>query len=264
MTDSLTGHEPGEKTDRTQRRRAIAVLVAQQGRVTVEELKERFGISGVTARGDLDALEGAGDLVRSHGGAVSTVLVPRPNGESCYTNEQVRLAEAAVRLIGQAETVMLCSGGAMEEVARLMANERAVARTVITYSLPIASVLSDAAQVSLVMLGGLHRFPSGSFVGPHAEQMMKSLHAGHCFLNAPGVSVESGVTTPDIMEAHLNQRMMEAASQVTVVAELASFGQRSLALIAPIEKIGRIICDRKVPAGDLAALRQRGVEVLVV
>jgi len=40
-----------------QRRRKVTDLLEQKGQVTVRDLVERFGISAVTARGDLDENE---------------------------------------------------------------------------------------------------------------------------------------------------------------------------------------------------------------
>src|SRR5690348_727588 len=53
-----------------QRRRKILELIEQKGQITVSGLVERFAVSSVTARGDLDALCSQGMAVRSHGGAV--------------------------------------------------------------------------------------------------------------------------------------------------------------------------------------------------
>ena len=53
-----------------QRRRKILELIEQRGQITVRELVERFAVSSVTARGDLDTLCSQGMAVRSHGGAV--------------------------------------------------------------------------------------------------------------------------------------------------------------------------------------------------
>ncbi len=254
-----------DRRDRTRRRRDIALLVAQQGRVTVDEIRERFQVSGVTARGDLDALEGAGTLVRSHGGAVSSAKPHPANGHTAIaSDEQTRLARAATALIRPAETVMIGPGGAAAEMARLLRGEHTRKATVITYSLPVAGILSESTHIALVMLGGLHRYPQGILVGPQAEQMLKSLHASQCFLNPAGLRVESGVTTPDIEEAHLNQRMMQAASEVTLLAELKSFGQRSLAWIAQLDSIRRVICDRNAPAADVRAIQDRGVDLVLV
>jgi len=53
-----------------QRRRKILDLIEQTGQITVRELVERFAVSAVTARGDLDALCSEDMAVRSHGGAI--------------------------------------------------------------------------------------------------------------------------------------------------------------------------------------------------
>ena len=53
-----------------QRRRKILDLIDQKGQVTIRELVDRFGVSPVTARGDLDSLCAQDLAVRSHGGAV--------------------------------------------------------------------------------------------------------------------------------------------------------------------------------------------------
>jgi DeoR family transcriptional regulator of aga operon len=53
-----------------ERRRRIMDLLEAQERVTVDELVDRFAVSAVTIRGDLDALSSAGGVVRSHGGAL--------------------------------------------------------------------------------------------------------------------------------------------------------------------------------------------------
>lgn len=53
-----------------QRRRKILELIEQKGQITVRELADRFSVSAVTARVDLDVLCSEGLAVRSHGGAV--------------------------------------------------------------------------------------------------------------------------------------------------------------------------------------------------
>src|SRR5438309_8732197 len=58
-----------------QRRRKILELIEQKGQITVRELVERFSVSAVTARGDLDALCSQDMAIRSHGGAVRKLEV---------------------------------------------------------------------------------------------------------------------------------------------------------------------------------------------
>lgn len=250
-----------------ERRREILGVLGQNGRVTVEELVKRFGVSAVTARGDLDALSESGALVRSHGGGIRPVEQapehPLKVREGMHHEEKVRIAEAALQLIRPLQTVILCTGSTSAALAGQIRRNCPESITVITYALNVAAQLADLSKVSLVMLGGFLRHPSTAFVGPHAEQMMHSLHADHCFMSTVGLHVDAGLTTLDIMEAQLNRRMMESAAQVTVLADSSKFGHRSLSLISDLRAIHRVITDTNAPVADVEKLRARGIEVVL-
>jgi DeoR/GlpR family transcriptional regulator of sugar metabolism len=250
-----------------ERRREIVGVLGQNGRITVDEVVRRFGISAVTARGDLDALSESGALVRSHGGGIKPLTAspehPLRVREGMHHEEKARIGEAAARLIRPLQTVMLCSGSTSAELAGQIKRNCPENITVITYALNIAVKLADLPNVSLVMIGGFLRHPSTAFVGPHAEQMMSSLHADHCFMSTVGLDPEVGLTTLDIMEAQLNQRMIRSAAHVTVLADSSKFGHRSLSLICDFAPIHRVITDTGAPASAVEKLRARGVEVLL-
>ena len=76
-----------------QRRRKILELIEQKGQITVRELVERFAVSSVTARGDLDALCSQGMAIRSHGGAVRRLEVSSDSASD--SKEMQRYAEVA-------------------------------------------------------------------------------------------------------------------------------------------------------------------------
>ncbi|HEY3940306.1 MAG TPA: DeoR/GlpR family DNA-binding transcription regulator [Bryobacteraceae bacterium] len=250
-----------------ERRREIVGVLGQNGRITVEEVVKRFGVSAVTARGDLDALSELGALVRSHGGAVRPLTAapehPLKVREGMHHEQKVQIAKAAAQLIRPLQTVILCTGSTSAALAAQLRHSCPASITVITYALNIASALADCPKLSLVMLGGFLRHPSTAFVGPHAEQMMHSLHADHCFMSTVGLDADLGLTTLDIMEAQLNRRMMESAAQVTVLADSSKFGHRSLSLISDFRAVHRVITDSGAPPADVEKLRGRGVEVIL-
>lgn len=250
-----------------ERRRAVLELLEKQGRVTVEELTRQFGVSAVTARGDLDVLSTAGALVRSHGGAVRPLNpaqdYPLEVKKTMYHAEKIRIARAATQLIQNHQTVILDSGTTCAEIAANLRRTKPMALTVITHALNIAVELSRAANVSLIMIGGILRQVSSSFVGPQAEQMVRDLHADHFFLAVDGLDMEVGLTTPDILEAQLNALMMKAAREVTVVADASKFGRRSLSVIGDLKSVKRVITDDRVEPEFAESLRQMGLEVVL-
>ena len=250
-----------------ERRREILEVLGEHGRITVNDVVKRFGVSAVTARSDLDALSGTGELVRSHGGGVRPLTVapehPLRVRENMHHDQKVRIAEAAALLILPLQTIILCTGSTSAHLANQLRLKAPENITAITYALNIAAKLAEVPGLSLFMLGGFLRQPSSALVGPHAEQMMESLHADHCFMSTVGLDADIGITTLDVMEAQLNRRMIDASAQVTVLADSSKFGNRSLALIADFQSIHRVITDQSAPPEQVAKLRARGVEVIL-
>jgi DeoR family transcriptional regulator of aga operon len=248
------------------RRRKILELVEQSGQVTIHELVKRFAVSSVTVRSDLDALSLKGALLRSHGGAVRFEPAqdyPLKVKATLHRSEKSRIGEAAAKLVQPNETVILDSGTTTAEIAKELKRTRRKI-TVITSALNIASELADAPEISLIMLGGVLRNLSFSFVGPQAEGMLRDLHADRLFLAVDGFTLEHGPFTSDPLEAQLNSLMMKVSREVTVVADSTKLGRRSLFRIAPLENIHRLISDVRAPKDLTEALRKEGINVTLV
>jgi len=249
-----------------ERRRDILAVLETEDRVTVEGLAERYGISTVTVRGDLDALASTGALVRSHGGAVKRtdprVDYPIEFKQMLHQGEKARIAEAATRLIHPNQIIILDSGTTTAGIAQCLKASKVRPVTVITNALNIAMELTNTNDISVVMLGGMVRPMSYSLVGPQAEQTLRSLRADHLFLGVDGIDPEIGITTPDILEAQLNSLMIEVSKETTAVADSSKLGRRSLSVIGKAGAIHRLITDTSANEEHLSALRAMGVEVV--
>ena len=249
-----------------QRRRKILDLTEQRGQITVRDLVEKFSISAVTARGDLDALAADGMVVRSHGGAVRRLEAsqdyPLRLKETLHHAEKVRIGRAAAELIQNHETIILDSGTTTAEIARQLKTRRLQSVTVITHALNIASELMDATDISVIMIGGLLRPVSCSFVGPQAETMLKEFHADRLFLAVDGFDLEVGPSTPDVLEAQLNSVMMRISKEVNVVADFSKLERRSVSRIGSLSEVHRLITDTRAPAELIEALGKANIEVI--
>jgi DeoR family transcriptional regulator of aga operon len=251
-----------------ERRREIVKILRKDGRLSVDDLVRRFKVSAVTIRADLSQLAGHGVLVRSYGGAMTpqdpVEDFPLKVKKTINHAEKVRIGRAAAQLVRPHQTVILDSGTTSAEVARAIKRANLESLTVITHALNIAQEFTEAPHISVIMIGGVMRHVSGSFVGPQAERLIRELHADHFFLGVDGLDPDLKLSTPDLLEAQINQLMMQVSHEVTVVADASKVGRRSLSVISDIADVHRIITDDRIAPEMLERLKQSGVEVTVV
>jgi len=249
-----------------ERRRRIRELLRAEGRVRVEALAARFGISMVTIRADLSILESAGALTRTHGGALSLPEADQSLDvkQLQHRAEKQRIAAAAAGLIRDGETIILDSGTTTAEIARHIRTLDLKSINVITNALNIAALLIDVPSVRLIVPGGILRRESNSLSGPMAESTLATLRANRLYLGADGVDPQIGVMTPHLAEAELNAKMIGISQQVVVVADSSKFARRNISLIARVEQLHMLITDRAAPQDAIEQLRQCGVEVRLV
>ncbi|MFO1468868.1 MAG: DeoR/GlpR family DNA-binding transcription regulator [Steroidobacteraceae bacterium] len=256
-------NEPGLLIE--ERRRRICELVRAEGRVTVDDLARRFGISQVTIRADLTTLENAGALTRTHGGALSVQDdAPLDVKQLQHHGEKLRIAQAAAALIRDGETIILDSGTTTAEIARCIRTLDIGSINVITNALNIAALLIDVPSVRLIMPGGILRRESNSLSGPMAELALEALQADRLYLGADGLDPKVGVMTPHLGEAQLNAKMIAISRQVVVVADSSKLMRRNVSLIARVEQINLLITDRAANPDAVEELRARGVDVRLV
>ena len=268
VDSTLAKSKPQHRLLAEERRQKIREVLEEDGRITIEAIVAKFHVSAVTARADLDTLAERGDAVRSHGGAVRQVnpIVDYPLHikETIHHAEKVRIGQAAADLIKPQQTVILDSGTTTAQIARRIRTARIHPLTIITNALNIAYELAETEGISMIMIGGLLRRASSSFVGPQAERMLQDLHADHLFLAVDGLHPVEGFSTPDVLEAQLNQVMIRVANEVTVVADASKFGRRSLSLIGKVECAQRIITDVRVSDEAASSLRAKGLALVTV
>lgn len=255
----------------SKRREEILNRVQTNGSVAVAELALDFNVSTVTIRNDLAYLETKGLLMRSYGGAIHTKEnKPQEVAHETHiqdkallqSDEKIRIAREAVKLIHSDETIILDSGTTTEQVAKMMINKEDV--VVMTNGLNIAASLAEAKHVDVMMTGGTLRRKSLSFYGSQAEENMKAYHFDKIFLGVDGFHITSGITTHNENEARLNQAMCAAANEIIVVTDSSKFNKVSLHKIIPCHAINTLITDKNIPQEYEQALTQQGINVITV
>ena len=266
--------EPESPTDQglpaVLRRRRMAEVIASRGFVKVVDLSETFGISGVTVRSDLGALERARLILRVHGGAVPRQAAPEREAsfeESLESSSAAkeRIGTAAAAMVVSGQSVLLDVGTTTLAVARaLVARSDLHDVTIVTNGLTIALELERAIpRFTVVVTGGTLRPLQHSLVDPLARPVLEQMHADIAFLGCNGVDVERGVTNINLPEAGMKRRMQRAGRRRIVVADGSKVGAVELAPLCDVSEVDLLITGATADPATVAALRERGLQVLV-
>jgi DeoR/GlpR family transcriptional regulator of sugar metabolism len=236
--------------------------------VTVAEVEERFGVSPMTARRDLDELERRGVVRRTHGGAVLPTSSAHEDSFArrlkVSTEAKRRLAEEAVARLVPRETVFLDSSTTSYFVARRMI-ESGIATTVLTNSLPVMElVFNDGGpDVELVGVGGTLRRLTRSFVGPFAVRTVQGHFADRLFLSVKGLTETGMMTDADPLEAEVKRTMIAQAGEATLLVDRSKMLVRGLSVVASVAELGGVLA-HGLSDSDAAALRAAGASVRLV
>ena len=245
----------------------IEQVLQAQGRVSVSELCERFGVSAVTIRNDLTTLEQQGRLLRTHGGAMvrsDTSAEPLAFAlrKDLHQAEKEQIGRAAAALVRDGESIALDASTTAWQIARQLKDRQEL--TVVTNGLFVALEFLNSPGVTVVMPGGSLRAASASLVGDQGACILERYHVQKGFFSGGGFTLEEGLTDTNQYEVELKQRMVERSKEVIAVVDSSKWGQVTFAALASADQLDLVIADEGAPTDMVAALRARHVEVLLV
>ena len=240
----------------------ILEILTSQGKVEVAYLSQLLGVSEVTVRKDLDALQAKGLVQRVHGFA----QLAHPNdvgGRLAYHYEEKRLiARRAAELVPDGSTVMVESGSCCALLARELA-DHSNGVTIVTNSAFIANYVRDSSRVSCVLLGGTYQRDSQVMVGPLVHTCAQEFYVERLFIGADGWIEGAGFTNADQMRADAVRSMAESAAEVVVLTESEKFGQRGAIPMRLPGKQVSVITDERISDEWSQSLERSGVAVVL-
>ena len=247
------------------RRQRILEWMQEEGSARVRSLAEAFSVSEVTVRQDLEKLEADGHVTREHGGAFLKSVPQQVRAMALHhlvnMAEKRAIGRAAAAMIGNEETVILDSGSTTTELAKELVGREHL--TVITNALNIALILGGEPTCEIHMPGGQFKAPTLSLSGERSADYFKGLFAQKLFLATAAVSVEAGLTFPALSDLSVKHAMIDAASEVYLLADSTKIGKRSFSSLGPIGMIHTLITDSGITDADRGAFEDAGVKVVV-
>ncbi|GGG89398.1 DeoR/GlpR family DNA-binding transcription regulator [Paenibacillus radicis (ex Gao et al. 2016)] len=243
----------------------IVQLVNERSSIRVSELSELCGVTEETIRRDLDRLEQAGRLRRSHGGAVSIreqqPETPYAEREITHAEEKKRIAREALSFIQPNDRILLDASSTAWYMA---SNLPDIPLTVLTNSIKVAVELSGKEKIEVISTGGLLASRSLSYVGPLAERSLDAYYVNKLFLSCKGVHLEKGISESNELQARIKHKMIGIADQVILLADASKFGVQAFTHVADLSEVNAIVTDRRIPDAIAAQLKEREIAVTAV
>ncbi len=245
------------------RREEIIELIQTNGKVKVSELSERYGISEVSIRKDLLALEAEGHLTRIHGGAVgmNKLYLNMDLTDRIKTNAAAKraLASLAVKFIDDNDTILMNAGTTLTYVLRALRGKKNI--TIVTNSIQNATEVALFPTFNVILLGGELDSKYQFTYGQDAIHQLENYHATKCILSVDGISAESGLTLYYANEAALARKMIASSDMTIVCADSSKLGKNVFARITDASKTDVLLTNKSTNYEALDNLRELGVKI---
>jgi DeoR/GlpR family transcriptional regulator of sugar metabolism len=230
-----------------QRREELMRLLRRDSVLSVHQLVELLGVSHMTVRRDIAALEREGRAFSVAGGVrLVTSVRHEPTFASkveIETAEKHAIAAACESMLHDDMLVYLDAGtttGALVPTIRALSG-----MTVITNDFAIVDQLSSATHVEVIHVGGRLDHANRSSVGWLAAETLRRLNIDIAFISTSSWDIGRGVTTPSELKV--------------VVATSSKFGTFGMYRVLPLRRFDRIVTDSHLPDAAADGIRDLGV-----
>jgi DeoR family fructose operon transcriptional repressor len=247
-----------------ERQLRIRQMLESRDFLDLDTLCRELEASESSVRRDLDELEEQGALKRVYGGAVPSQQQANNAFDFTvesgrYSDEKSRIARLTATLIQDGETVILDGGSTVAAVAGELASKPL---HIVTNSLPIAETLEARRNIELTLTGGYLDPRIRVMLGPLCEQMLGLIRADVVIMGIGSVS-EAGFSNNNTLVVGSEQKMIEIANRLIIVADHSKFGRNAMIPVAALSAAHTVVSNSELAPEYVKLLEGKGVEVLL-
>ena len=212
--------------------------------LTIKELADKFQVSEMTVRRDLDFLK---ENHLFYDQAPPGQALPE-NEEYLYSSEQIRnyeskekIAQFAADMIGEGDILILDSGTTTGVLSKYI--PASLNLTVLCYNYHILSQLYSRDNLSLIFAGGYFHKKDLMFESAEGISLIKRTRANKMFVSASGIHEKLGMTCANNYEVVTKRAALESSLTKILVADSSKFGLVRPGYFARLEEIDEIVTD---------------------
>lgn len=242
----------------------ILQIARTEGRVTVDGLAARFGVTAQTVRRDLAQLDEAGKLQRVHGGAIlrsGTVNIAYHQRAALNAEAKDRIARACAAEIPRGASVFLAIGTTTEALARALVGHAGL--MAVTNNLTIATILARNPACEVIVTGGTLRRSDGGLTGPLTEAAIAQFKVDIAVIGCSALDAEGDMLDYDIHEVGVSRALIARARRAWLVTDRSKLERAAPARIASISTLEAVFTDAPLPDALAGRCADWGVRVVV-
>ncbi|WP_171204607.1 DeoR/GlpR family DNA-binding transcription regulator [Ruegeria sp. HKCCA0235A] len=242
----------------------ILEIVSTEGRVTVEGLAERFGVTVQTIRRDLTELADAGKLDRVHGGAVLRSGVSNIGYEdrrALNADAKTRIAQTCAADIPDGASIFMNIGTSTEAVARQLLNHKNL--LVVTNNMNVANILVENPDCEIIMAGGVLRRTDGGLIGNLTVSAIRQFKFDIAVIGCSTLDTDGDLLDFDFQEVQVSQAIIEKARRTFLVADHSKFQRSAPARIGSIAELDTVYSDLPLPGKLPEHCREWQTDVII-
>lgn len=246
------------------RQTEILEIARAEGRVIVENLAERFGVTVQTIRRDLSELSDAGKLDRVHGGAVMRSGVTNIGYEerrSLNSDAKTAIARACAALIPENSSLFLNIGTTTEAVARELLLHRNL--TVITNNMNVANILVANDSFDVIVTGGALRRSDGGLVGDLTTHAIEAFKVDFAIIGTSALDEDGDLLDFDPQEVRASRTIIRQSRKTYLVTDRSKLSRSAPVRIASLSELDGVITDDPLPEGLARKCAEWETEVIV-
>lgn len=248
------------------RRHSIRRVLAEEGAIRVEALADRLGVTQMTIRRDLAAMEEEGLLLRTHGGC--TVQSPMMRELSFSEKDVLRaaqkaaIAREAVRYIEADTSIFIDTGTTCLHVARALPNNLNL--RVYTNNLRVAMELFGRDGFSVTLYGGHLAQRSPDLYGEIAISRVQEYRLDTAILGADAIDTLRGEVYGAVPEiTNVDRAVLRQSTVALIVADSSKLGKHSRMLLTKLHSGITVITDDEILPDDHQRLTGTKAEIIV-
>ena len=232
-----------------ERERSILDYLKIHGSASVEELCRELFVSEPTMRRDLAALNSAGKIIRTHGGAAYRSEpgqnLPQFVREREHFDAKAAIGKKCLSLIRDGDTVMVDASSTAAALLRVLdAKKSAVVITNNAY----APMLLSQSGVKLFVTGGELAPNTHAYVGSQAEDFMRSFRADVCFFSVRRLTYDGELTDNAIAENAVRKIMLSRSRKKVLMLDSQKIGEACMHTLCSLDGIDAVVSEKDISA----------------